>query len=277
MLQVWAFATLHARGLTGLDTFGTSPLVQETHFGYLQIHADGVLTTAWHSHPNNRGTAWMYWHIVPRQHVAILTDAAYARTVPPHSPTIARIPTNAWQMIQLTVRWLHRVHAHTPLVKWFDAHRTARVQQTPHTMHARVMGIVFSAPTMHAPDFELRMHTCRHSHEHEFVVVRRSRARDQVSVQQYTYTSQSNYCTSATMSTSTARSMAACPASLSANARWAIQQVLTMHAEVDAMRERAAMPIRIDPRITLLTRQRRADLLAREQSWYTRSNMTWPF
>lgn len=264
--HVWSFATLQLHGVDSLDTYGLAPLQQHTYFGYLQIHTDGALTSAWKS-----SNVLIFWHILPRYRVAILTSTPYAQ-VRYDNLSHACIPKDAWHILQLTTRWLHRVHAHTPVVKWYDARRTESLQQMQDVKNSRVMGILYSAPRNHAADFELRLHCCR-STEQEYISVRISRQYDQVMVQQHTYTFHSHQQATTTVSISKARSMTTMPC-----VRWAIHQAFTMHAMADAVRAQVTPKASCTASlISPLDQYRRAELHALERTWYERSNAPWPF
>ena len=158
------------------------------------------------------------------------------------------------------------------MVKWYDARRTESLQQMQGVTYSRVMGILYSAPRNYAADYELRLHCCR-STEQECISVRISRQYDQVIVQQHTYTLHSHQQATTTVSISKAQSMTLVPC-----VRWAVHQALAMHAMADALRAQ------ITPRaqytaspVSPLDKLRRAELHARERTWYERSNAPWPF
>lgn len=264
--HVWSLTSLQMHGIESLDTYGLAPLRQETQFGYLQIHTDGALTSAWK--PSNVRT---FWHVLPRHQVAILTSSPYAK-VTYDNLSHAPIPKDARHILHLTTRWLHRVHAHTPVVKWYDAQRTESLQQMQGVTYSRVMGILYSAPRNYAADYELRLHCCR-STEQECISVRISRQYDQVIVQQHTYTLHSHQQATTTVSISKAQSMTSVPC-----VRWAVHQALAMHAMADALRAqvRPRAQYTASP-VSPLDQLRRAELHARERTWYERSNAPWPF
>ena len=138
--------------------------------------------------------------------------------------------------------------------------------------YSRVMGILYSAPRNYAADYELRLHCCR-STEQECISVRISRQYDQVIVQQHTYTLHSHQQATTTVSISKAQSMTSVPC-----VRWAVHQALAMHAMADALRAQVTPRAQCTASsISPLDRHRRADLHARERTWYERSNAPWPF
>ena len=275
-MQVWSLSALSSEGFRGLDTLGLAPILQETHSGYLQIHLNGSLTVAWQNSTEGDRNMWQYWHILPEDQIAILTRS---KQIPTNYDTNAltkrHISSDAWEALQRATRWLHRVHAHTPIVKWYDVYASEQVKQTYSTTSSHVMGIVYSTTRDGVPDIELRLH-CMHT-KHEYISVRVSRERRQVTLQQYADTAQMKHeaTTLKTMSLEAAQEIHH-QAKDSSLQHWAIRKALAMQASADLMRayiQPSVTPVSPKP----LTHQRRQDLQVKERAWYERRNAAWPF
>ena len=167
------------------------------------------------------------------------------------------------------------MHAHTPIVKWYDVYASEQVKQTYSTTYSHVMGIVYSTTRDGVPDIELRLH-CMHT-KHEYISVRVSRERRQVTLQQYADTAQMKHeaTTLKTMSLEAAQEIHH-QAKDSSLQHWAIRKALAMQASADLMRayiQPSVTPVSPKP----LTHQRRQDLQVKERAWYERRNAAWPF
>ncbi|WFD18979.1 hypothetical protein MCAP1_001192 [Malassezia caprae] len=83
------------------------------------------------------------------------------------------------------MRWICRLHAHTPIGSWDDMHVANGVQQwfAGRAAYIRATAITYSAPLQQPPDFELRVycvHQLDHAWQHDGVYIRIDRARKSV-------------------------------------------------------------------------------------------------
>ena len=296
---VWTSRALRREGINMPDTQMLEPLVQETSFGYVQIHAGGAATALWRD-----GTSRVCIRLLATRMLlarkldgelppSVASDERAAATV---AADTQRLPTDLKPCFVHLAHCLQRLHAHTPLVKWIDAQGSAEAAAWfPAATHCRALGAVYSAQRDAVPDYELRIHavTTNKPACHDDLCVRVERERNQLLVQRTTCDPMHGL----EHASSTVRLYVKNTAvsTLDEYERWAAVYAKKMAFMADTLRSQAmgqavfkhtdtaavsATAIKPHTQYTQmlppLSSARRADLHARERAWYKRSH-TWPF
>jgi len=283
--HTWAAEALKAQGLQ-FDTRRLCPARQSLPFGFVELHEQGILTLAWRRLPS---TQWSYWRIYPDPVEATLTDLPYDGSIPnvdddprpsqvPHCDN--PLPRDAAYTLHIAMRWVCRLHAHTPIGSWDDMHVANGVQQWfgDRAVYIRAMAIAYSAPPQQPPDFELRVycvHQLDHAWQHDGVYIRIDRARKTVTVQHDQARATQQRRTIQTVGLARTQSMAETDITHAFD-RWVLHQALRMHTCADTLlAQHAALRMAPDPPKPL-SPDRRRELAVREKAWYMRRPGAWP-
>lgn len=134
------------------------PMFQDIPSGYIQLTPDRVLTVAWQE--GKRGT-WAYirlhpgrWGVARRlgpkesipnaEHVSCPNDSQH-------------VPGWAQSSFRIGMRWLLRLHAHTPIVRWIDTPTAELVAACAPYQVSRATWTIFAAPPGHTRDYSLQL------------------------------------------------------------------------------------------------------------------------
>mgnify|MGYP001759561437 FL=1 len=283
--HTWAREMLEAQGLH-FDTRRLPHTKQTLPFGYIELHKHGILTIAWHP---SRPAHWSYWRIYPDPVIATLTDVPCGASIPDvdDDPRPTRAPNShdppprdAAYTLHVAIRWICRLHAHTPIGAWDDMHVANGVRQwfAGTAVYTRATAIAYSAPPQQPPDFELRvycMHRVNQAWQHDCVLIRIDRARKIVRVQHDQACASQKRRTMETVEFGRTQSILETEV-MHAFDRWVLHQALRMHTCADTLlAQQSAHSIAPEPSKPL-SPERRRKLLEREKTWYMRRRALWP-
>lgn len=290
--RVWTKADIEAYKLSSLSTWGMLPSYHRHQYGYFQIHMGGELTAAWNrSLISGKATTWRYWRIPSHGQYAVLLLADEGDNIPNpdkepllcHKPCKEPIPFEALHILHQAAKWLHRLHASTPVTKWVDTYASDQAKSwlQGSNRHCRVVGTLYSAPDGMRQDLELRFHCLSIADvdwKHECIQIRMDNVSQQIRIQTYSRTSQIEEQKRKHQSLHVEQKHAKDrqPRTLE---QWAIAYAVQMNSLVankgPALHPKIQTYGSLEPHP--LDKYQKADLLRRERLWYQNHHTTWPF
>lgn len=261
---VWTHAYLVRAHLALPGWDAVAPTRHELSDGYLVLDIHHILTVAQRDAP---GVPGAYVRVRPGQWaLARHIDQGEAIPDTEHDvpqPTDVPVPPWARSAFRLGMRWLVRLHAHTPIARWRDPSAAAYICSHVPYVQCRTVWTVYAAPLGHENDYALHIDGTLASQRRTALCVRVEREREAVVVEQSEYHPRTHRSTHA--QTRLPRTHAPHDAG---STSWLVHYVLAN--EVRIAHVCAVMQQMPDPSATApsLTPRRQTELYALEQRWY---------
>lgn len=261
---VWTHAFLVRTRLALPEWDAVSPTRHDLSDGYLVLDAHHILTVAQRDASGGPGT---YVRIRPgrwalARHIDRHEDVPDTEHDVPQ-PTDTPVPRWARAAFRLGMRWLVRLHAHTPVARWRDPCAAAQICTYAPYVQCRATWTVYAAPPGHASDYALHIQGTLASQQQTALCVRVERDRKTIAVEQ----SEHHPHTRRSTHTQTRLPLTHAPHDADAMS-WFVQYALASEARIArvcAAMQQTPEPSAISPS---LTPRRQTELYALEQRWY---------
>lgn len=267
---VWTHAYLICAHLALPGWDAVAPARHDLFGGYLVLDTHHILTVAQRDAPGAPGA---YVRVRPGQWaLARHIDRGEAIPDTEHDlpqPTDAPVPPWACAAFRLGMRWLVRLHAHTPMARWRDPSAAAYICTRAPYIQCRTMWTVYAAPPGHESDYALHIDGTLASQRRTALCVRVEREREAVVVEQSEYHPRTRRSTHA--QTRLPRTRASHSAG---STSWLVQYVLASDARIAQVCAMMHQTPDTSATAPSLTPRRQTELYALEQRWYRQRPMT---